>query len=197
MYLEIAESDVVILSIAAALLVAAVMLEMLRLIIPDVYEWVADHQKIKREIKEARSTLEKLLARNQDQAAVRDRKNAERFRLKSQLSRAEVTLGALIRERVEVWHELGEQVVGDQLYIARVLHRLNADKSAKDFDSAPLIWRFTNNVRIWAQGERAARARLHAAFPAAEGYSTSEITLVQGASKPAETAAAGSMGAGR
>lgn len=178
MYLQIAESDVIVLSIAAACLVAAVVLELLRLVLPDIYEWAADHAKVRAEIGEAKRHLARTLTSNREQGALRDRRNAERFRLKSQLSRTEMALAALERDRIEVWHELGEPVLGDQLYVGRVGHRQMAATSHKDFDSAPVIWRYGNGVRIWAAQERAARARLHATFPAADGYSTSELTPV-------------------
>lgn len=194
MVLEIDASDVVILSIAAATLVAAVMLEMMRVIIPDVYEWAADHQKVKAEIAEAKKSIEKITLLNRERAAVRDRKNAERFRLKSILSRTEMTLAALEKERVEVWHDVGEQVIGDTLYLVRVANRAAADRSQRDFDLAPMIWRYTNTVRIWAPNEKTARARLQAAFTADDGYSSSEMVSLGGArggdAKKAEPAAA-------
>lgn len=177
MYLQLAASDVVILSAAAACLVAIVLLEMLRVVIPDIYEWVADHEKVRREIREGQAMLEKLMARNVEQAAQRDRRNAERFRMKSQLSRLEMTLGAVERDRVEVWHELGTQGVADSLYTARVVNRILADQTSRDFDSAPGIWRYTNNVRVWAAGERQARQALAAEFPADSGYAVQEITF--------------------
>jgi hypothetical protein len=181
MYLEIAESDVIILSIAAACLVAAVLLEMLRVILPDLYQWVADHAKVQAEIKTTKRALAATLDKNREMTAVRDRRSAERFRLKSQLSRTEMTLAGLERDRVEVWHELGDPGVGENLYVARVGHRMLADRSQKDFDSAPSIWRYGNAARIWAGNDRSARARLQAAFPAADGYSTGEPTLVMSA----------------
>ncbi|MFV3076426.1 hypothetical protein [Niveispirillum fermenti] len=170
MYLELSAADVVILSTAAASLVAAVILEMLRVVIPDIYEWVADHQKIRREIAEGQVALARLRETNRVQAAHRDRRNAERFRMKSQLSRLEMTLAAVERERVEVWHERGQQGVADQLFTARLANRRLADQSARDFDSAPVIWRYGNNIRVWAPAERVARQMLSAAFPADDGF---------------------------
>ena len=178
MQLELSTSDIVVLSGAAACLVAIVLLEMLRVVIPDIYEWVADHHKVKREMREAQVALEKLMARNRENAAQRDRRNAERFRMKSQLARLEMTLGAVERERVEIWHELGRQGVADSLYTARVANRLLADQAQRDFDSAPVIWRYTNNVRIWAPGERSARQMLTTEFPADSGFAVQEVTFV-------------------
>ncbi|MFV3129383.1 hypothetical protein [Niveispirillum sp. KHB5.9] len=178
MYLELTTSDVVILSGAAACLVAIVLLEMLRVVIPDVYEWVADHDKVRRETREAQAALEKLMAHNREHAAHRDRRNAERFRMKSQLSRLEMTLGAVERDRVEVWHELGRQGVADSLYTGRVANRMLADQAQRDFDSAPTIWRYTNNVRVWAPGERNARQMLATEFPADSGFALQELTFV-------------------
>lgn len=175
MYLELSASDVVILSTAAASLVAAVILELLRVVIPDIYEWVADHQKIRREIGEGQVALARLRDVNRVQGAQRDRRNAERFRMKSQLSRLEMTLAAVERERVEVWHELGQQGVADQLFTARLTNRRLADQSAREFDSAPVIWRYGNNVRVWAPAERVARQMLAAAFPGDDGFLVQDI----------------------
>lgn len=180
MNMQLAASDVIILSGAAACLVAVVLLEMLRVIIPDVYEWVADHNKIKREIKDAKANLDKTLARNAENGALRDRRNAERFRMKSQLSRLEMTLGAVERDRVEVWHELGQQVLGDSLFTARAANRRLADLTTKDFDSAPCIWRYSNQIRIWAGSERAARQMLATEFPADAGFAVTDIMAVAG-----------------
>lgn len=181
MYLELSTSDTVILSAAAACLVAIVLVEMLRVVIPDVYEWVADHDKVRRETREGQATLEKLMARNREQGAHRDRRNAERFRMKSQLARLEMTLGAVERDRVEVWHELGRQGVADSLYTARVANRILADQSNRDFDSAPTIWRYTNQVRVWAAGERPARQLLVAEFSPDSGFAVQELTFVTSA----------------
>lgn len=181
MHLELSTSDVVILSASAACLVAIVLLEMLRVVIPDIYEWVADHDKVKREIKEGQAALEKLMARNREQAAHRDRRNAERFRMKSQLARLEMTLGAVERDRVEIWHDLGHQGVADNLYTARVANRILADQAQRDFDSAPVIWRYTNNVRVWAPGERPVRQMLTTEFPPDSGYAVQEVTFVSSA----------------
>lgn len=181
MYLELSTSDVIILSSAAACLVAIVLLEMLRVVIPDVYEWVADHAKVKRETREGQAALERLMAVNRENAAQRDRRSAERFRMKSQLARLEMTLSAVERDRVEVWHELGRQGVADSLYTARVANRTLADQSGRDFDSAPSIWRYTNNVRIWAAGERPARQMLTAEFSPDSGFAVQELTFVTSA----------------
>lgn len=178
MYLELATSDVVILSGAAACLVAMVLLEMLRVVIPDIYEWVADHEKVRRETREGQVALDKLMARNREQAGHRDRRNAERFRMKSQLSRLEMMLGAVERDRVEIWHELGRQGVADSLFTARVTNRMLADKAQRDFDSAPIIWRYTNNVRVWAGNERTVRQMLAMEFPTESGFTLQELTLV-------------------
>jgi len=183
MFLAIDHSDVVILSIAAACMAAAAILELLRVVIPDVYEWAADHHKIRSEIRQTRSAIEKTLENTRQLAALRDRRNAERFRLKSTLNRNEMQLATLERERLDIWHELGEPVVGETLFIARVSHRIKADRASKDFDSAPVTWRFTNLVRIWAANDRQARVKLQEAFPAAEGYSTSDVAPVQGPQK--------------
>lgn len=178
MQLELSTSDIVVLSGAAACLVAIVLLEMLRVVIPDIYEWLADHNKVKRETRDAQAALEKLMARNQENAAQRDRRNAERFRMKSQLARLEMTLAAVERDRVEVWHELGRQGVADSLYSARVANRLLADQAQRDFDSAPVIWRYINNVRIWAPGERSARQMLTTEFPADSGFAVQDVTFI-------------------
>lgn len=197
MVLELMDSDVVILSVAAAALTAAVLMEMLRVVIPDIYEWLADYRKVRQEIRETEQALNRLLTANMEQAALRDRRNAERFRLKSNFSRIEMQLQTLERDRTEFWHELGEQSLGENLYTARVLHRGFADLSTRDFDSAPVIWRHTNNVRIWAPSDRQARQRLMTAFPSEAGYSTSEVTLVAAAAAvpptpPVPTAHSGS-----
>ncbi|OYQ34231.1 hypothetical protein CHU95_12335 [Niveispirillum lacus] len=182
MQLELSTSDIVILSGAAACLVAIVLLEMLRVVIPDIYEWVADHEKVKRETREAQAALEKLLARNRENAAQRDRRNAERFRMKSHVSRLEMTLSAVERDRVEVWHELGRQGVADSLFSAGVANRLLAEQAQRDFDSAPVIWRYTNTVRIWAPGERSARQMLATEFPADSGYAVQDLTYISSSS---------------
>jgi len=181
MYLDLSTSDVIVLSGAAACLVAIVLLEMLRVVIPDIYEWVADHDKVRRETKEGQATLEKLMARNREQGALRDRRNAERFRMKSQMARLEMTLAAVERDRVEVWHELGRQGVADNLYTARVANRILADQSNREFDSAPCIWRYTNNIRIWAAGERPARQMLAAEFPADSGFAVADVAFITSA----------------
>jgi hypothetical protein len=178
MYIAFDTSDIITLSIAAACLVAAVTLELLRVIIPDIYEWFADHRKVREEILDAKRNIEKLTARNREQGASHDRKNAERFRLKSTLSRAEVALSQLERERFEVWHELGESTVADQLFVCKVYNRLLADKSQRDADGAPAIWRFGSSVRIWAQQDRAARSRLQSVFPQQENFSFGELTQI-------------------
>jgi hypothetical protein len=181
MYLDLSTSDVVVLSGAAACLVAIVLVEMLRVVIPDIYEWVADHDKVRRETKEGQAALEKLTARNREQGAQRDRRNAERFRMKSQMARLEMTLAAVERDRVEVWHELGRQGVADNLYTARVANRLLADQSNREFDSAPCIWRYTNNIRIWAAGERPARQILTTEFPTDSGFAVADLTFITSA----------------
>lgn len=181
MYLDLSTSDVVVLSGAAACLVAIVLVEMLRVVIPDIYEWVADHDKVKRETKEGQAALEKLMARNREHGALRDRRNAERFRMKSQLARLEMTLAAVERDRVEVWHELGRQGVADNLYTARVANRILGDQSNREFDSAPCIWRYTNNIRIWAAGERPARQMLAAEFPTDSGFAVVDVTFITSA----------------
>ena len=178
MFAQLSTSDVVVLSVAAACVAAAGVLEMLRVVIPDIYEWVADHRKVKREIKENQAAAEKLLVRNSEQAALRDRRNAERFRMKSQLVRLQMTLAAAEREQVEVWHELGQQGVADSLFSSRVANRRIAEQSTRDFDSAPSIWRYTNNVRVWASGERAARQLLMTEFPSDSGFALQDLTLV-------------------
>jgi hypothetical protein len=178
MQIELATSDVVILSLAAACLVGVVVLELLRVVVPDIYEWVADHAKIQREIKEARPMLERTLAQNMDQGALRDRRNAERFRMKSQLSRLEMMLMAAERERVQVWHHLGQQAIGDSLFCAKMENRKLADLSAKDFDSAPIIWRYHNQIRVWAPSEHQARLMLTNAFPPQEGFVVRELITV-------------------
>ncbi|WP_119678981.1 hypothetical protein [Indioceanicola profundi] len=192
MYLQIADSDVVVLSLAAACLAAAIVMELLRIVLPDIYEWIADYAAIKVEITRTRNLTVRTLEGNRRQAVLRERRNAERFRLKSKLSRTEMTLAALESDRVEVLHELGEAALGSQLFIARVSHRRFADASHKDFDSAPCIWRYGNVVRIWASQERAARSMLQSAFPAAKGYSVGEMTQVQVAAKPMVRPAAAS-----
>lgn len=178
MFAQLSTSDVVVLTAAVACVASAGVVEMLRVIVPDVYEWLADHRKVKREIRENQATAEKLIARNREQAAIRDRRNAERFRMKSQLARLEMTLAAVERDRVEVWHELGQQGVADQLFTSRVANRRIAEQSTRDFDSAPSIWRYTNNVRIWAPADRPARQLLAAEFPSESGYAIQELTLV-------------------
>lgn len=182
MDLQLTASDIVILSAAAACLVAAVLLEMLRVVIPDIYEWVADHNKIKREITAARTSLDRVMAGNREQTALRDRRNAERFRMKSQLSRLEMTVAAVERDRVRVWHELGRQRIADSAYQARIANRKLAEAAARDFDSAPVIWRYANHARVWAPNDRAARLLLATAFPADEGYVVDQITLADATS---------------
>lgn len=180
MDLHLTASDIVVLSSAAACLVAAVLLEMLRVVIPDIYEWVADHHKIKREIKMARTSLERVMAGNREQTALRDRRNAERFRMKSQLSRLEMTLSTVERDRIQVWHELGHQGVADSAFQVRVANRRLAEAATRDFDSAPVIWRYANHVRVWAPHDRAARMLLNSTFPADQGYVVDQVTLASG-----------------
>lgn len=180
MHLELAQSDVIILAIAAACLVGVVVLEMIRFVLPEVYAWIADHEKVKREIREGRALLEKLYQQNQEQAGLRDRRNAERFRLKSQMSRLEMMLAAAEKARAEVWHELGQQVIGDTLFVAKLGNRRLADMAQRDFDSAPVIWRYDNSVRIWAPTEQRARQMLAAEFPSRDGYAVLEINAVSG-----------------
>lgn len=178
MQIELAASDVVILSLAAACLVGTVVLELLRVVLPDIYEWFADHAKVLREIKETGPLLERTLAQNMEQGALRDRRNAERFRLKSQLSRLEVMLTGAERDRVQVWHHLGQQAIGDSLFVARLDNKRLADVSHKDFDSAPVIWRYQNQIRVWAPSEHQARQLLANAYPPQEGYTLRELITV-------------------
>lgn len=179
MDLHLTTSDIVVLSAAAACLVAAALLEMLRVVIPDIYEWVADHEKIKRETKAARTSLERVLADNREQTAVRDRRNAERFRMKSQLSRLEMMLAAVERDRIQIWHELGRQGIADGVYQARVSNRRLAETAARDFDSAPVIWRYANHIRVWAPSDRAARLLITDAFPAGDGYGVEDVVQMR------------------
>lgn len=180
MYLELAQSDIIIFAIAAACLVGVVVLEMIRFVLPEVYAWIADHEKVKREIREGRVLLEKLQQENKEQAGLRDRRNAERFRLKSQMSRVEMMLVAAEKARAEVWHELGQQMIGDTLFVAKLANRRLADMVQRDFDSAPVVWRYDNAVRIWASTEQRARQMLAAEFPVRDGYSILEFAASTG-----------------
>lgn len=176
---RITDSDVVIFAIAAGCMVAVVIVELLRFAITDIYEWIADYRSVLRETKEARSSIERFSATSRDLIVIRDRKNAERFRLKSSLSRWEMERAGLERARIEFWHELGQRTIGDQPFVARVQNRPMADQSLRAYDSAPVIWRYGNQVRIWAQSERMAQHMLTTAFPPMDGYAHGDIVLEQ------------------
>lgn len=185
MYLELSPSDVIIFSIAVASLVGIVVLELIRVVLPDLYAWMADHKQVQKEIREGRVMLERMTAQARDLASQRDRKNAERFRLKSQLSRVEMTLGSLERERVEVWHEIGRQLVGEGLYIAGVNNPKLGDMAKRDFDQAPVIWRYGNRVRVWAPTEHKARTLLATTFPTQEGYNVLDLHALRSSTRSA------------
>ncbi|HYC01755.1 MAG TPA: hypothetical protein VED40_00590 [Azospirillaceae bacterium] len=195
MVLELDASDVVILSLAAACCAAAILIEALRFVIPEIYEWVAGHDRVRLETVEARKTAEALLIRNREQAALRDRRNTERFRLKASLGRVELALAAVEKERIEIWHDLGDQTVADTLFLARVTNRQAAEKAQRDFDLAPFVWRYTNNVRIWAVNDKVARAYLEQCYPKDEGYAWSEPVPASAAAAVAGAAPASSFAA--
>ena len=197
MVLELDASDVVILSLSAACCAAAILIEALRFVIPEIYEWMAGHDRVRLETLEARRTAESLLARNREQAALRDRRNAERFRLKASLGRVEVALACVEKERIEIWHDLGDQTVADTLFLARVTNRQAGERAQRDFDLAPFIWRYTNTIRIWAANDRIARAYLEQCYPKDDGYAWSEPVAASASAAAAAGPAASSSFAAR
>ncbi|MEA1651508.1 hypothetical protein UAJ10_21145 [Nitrospirillum sp. BR 11164] len=189
--MQVAQSDLVVLSVAGAVVAAIALLEVLRLVIVDIYEWAAKYRRIKYEIQQTRRTTENLWATNRANAALRDRRNAERFRLNTILHRMEQEREELERRRVEVWHEVGDATLDDQLYLADLNNRSLMERAAAGMEEICPIWRYTHRVRVWAGNERQARSRLLLAFSPKDGFSVNNLRAAQGFKAVAEAAAAG------
>ncbi|WP_044562648.1 hypothetical protein [Azospirillum sp. B4] len=189
--MQVAQSDLVVLSVAGAVLAAIALLEVLRLVITDIYEWAAKYRSIKYEIHQTRRTTENLWAQNRASAILRDRRNSERFRLNTILHRMEQECEDLERRRVEVWHEVGDATLDDQLYLADLTSRSLMERAAAGAEDICPIWRYTHRARIWAGNERQARSRLLLAFSPKDGFTINNLRAAQGFKAVAEAAAAG------
>ncbi|MDE1148431.1 MAG: hypothetical protein PW843_17735 [Azospirillaceae bacterium] len=189
--MQVAQSDMVVLSIAGAVLAAVGLLEVLRLVITDIYEWAAKYRSIQYETQQARRTTEKLWSQNRAATILRERQNSERFRLNTILHRMEQECEDLERRRVEVWHEVGEATLDDQLYLADLYNRTLTDRAAAGVEEICPLWRYTHRVRIWGGNERQARSRLLLAFNPKDGFSIGNLRAAQGFKAVAEAAAAG------
>jgi hypothetical protein len=178
--LGLAFSDTVILSIAAACFLGTLLMEGLRLVMPSLYEWASDHVRIKNDIVAIRDFIMKVRDENRQRRQHRDRRNSEKMALKAQLAQLELALNAAEKEMVEVWHELGVQSVGEGQFQAAITNRRWAERSAKDFDSVPVIWRYVNRVRIFAANDVTARQMLSLEFPIEDGFVVHEMTEAGG-----------------
>ncbi|TWB35902.1 hypothetical protein [Nitrospirillum pindoramense] len=187
--MQVAQSDLVVLSVAGAVLAAVALLEVLRLVIVDIYEWAAKYRWIKYEIQQTRRTTENLWAQNRANAMVRDRNNAERFRLNTILHRMQQECEELERRRVDVWHEVGDATLDDQLYLADLNNRSLMERAAAGAEEICPLWRYTHRARVWAGNERQARSRLLLAFGPKDGFTINNLRAAQGFKAVAEAAA--------
>lgn len=183
--MHIEKPDLVIITIVGAILAGVVLLELLRLVINDVYEMIARHAKVKKEIDQIRRTAEKVAAANRDTVRVRDARIALRFRETSNLQRLEKECEEFERRRVEVWHDLGgPSASGLALYSADISNSALTNGVVAGMESICPLWRHLHRARVWARTEMEARTALQQEFALADGYSVTNVRQVQGSSAP-------------
>ncbi|MDE1148427.1 MAG: hypothetical protein PW843_17715 [Azospirillaceae bacterium] len=178
-----------VLAIVGAVVAAMVLLELLRLIIGDLYEWMASHAKVKGEIQEIKRTTEKLVAANRENGRLRDQRTAVRFRQSTDLQRLEKECEQFEQRRVEVWHRLGEAPAkGLSLYVAEINNNALRNGVVSGINAICPLWRHVNRARIWARNDRDARTSLQQEFALADGFS---IDNLRQAAQPTAAPAAG------
>lgn len=184
--MQIDKPDLVVLTIVGGTLAAVVVLELLRFVIGDVYEWIARHAKTKAEIQQIRRQAEKVMAANREAGRVRDQRIAMRFRETSTLQRLEAEREQFESRRVEVWHDLGgPTATGQTLYSADITNSALKNGVIAGMESICPLWRHLHRARIWARTEMEARTGLQQEFSLADGFTVTNLRPVQGAAPSA------------
>jgi hypothetical protein len=191
---HIDKPDLVILTIVGAILAGVLLLELLRLVINDVYEMIARHAKVKKEIQQIRRLAEKVVAANRDTVRVRDQRVAQRFRETSNLQRLEKECEEFERRRIEVWHDLGgPSASGLALYSADISNSALTNGVVSGMESICPLWRHLHRARIWARTEMEARTALQEEFALGDGYTVTNVRQVQGSGAPGGLTARGAV----
>ncbi|WP_148293887.1 hypothetical protein [Azospirillum sp. B4] len=180
--MQIDKPDLVILTIVGGTLAGLVLLELLRVIIGDIYEWIARHANVKREIHQIRRLAEKVMAANREAGRVRDQRIAMRFRETSTLQRLEAECEQFESRRIEVWHDLGGPTAsGQTLYSADISNSALKNGVVAGMATICPLWRHLHRARIWARTEMEARTALQQEFSLADGFTVTNLRPVQGA----------------
>ncbi|TWB35905.1 hypothetical protein [Nitrospirillum pindoramense] len=190
--MHIDKPDLVILAIVGAILAGVLLMELLRLVISDVYELLARHAKVKQEIQQIQRTAEKLAVANRDTTRVRDQRIAQRFRDTSALQRLEKECEEFERRRVEVWHDLGPpSATGMALYSADIANSALTNGVVAGMETICPLWRHLHRARVWARTEMDARTALQNEFALADGFTVTNLRQVQGSAPSGGLAARG------
>jgi len=169
MWSELDRSDQLLVSLGVSGGLLVLLVEAARLLLPWLMSMAEAMPMARAKLVETHRRIVQLEQQYGASAAVLDKVNSNRHRLKSAINRHQLSLRQHETDRVQFVHEVGVPGPGDQCFVARISNPDLAGRGLRDEPPSP-IWSRPNSVIVWATTELGAKYALAARFPTESGY---------------------------